>query len=57
MTGLRGDLRRAPRGPQLAKRRVLALLDAHIRRRLCPDASQAASPPLDGRGLAHEGDA
>jgi hypothetical protein len=47
-------------GLQTAKRRVLALLDLHIRQRLAPapaETSQAAPPPVDGRGFAHEGDA
>lgn len=60
MSGARGDLRRVRTGLQTAKRRVLALLDLHIRQRLTPvlsETSQAAPPPLDGRGFAHEGDA
>jgi hypothetical protein len=60
MSGARGDIRRIRVGLQTAKRRVLALLDVHIRQRPAPvftETSQAAPPPLDGRGFAHEGDA
>jgi hypothetical protein len=60
MSAARGDLRRVRAGLQTAKRRVLSLLDLHIRQRLVPalaETSQAAPPPLDGRGFAHEGDA
>lgn len=60
MSGARGDLKRVRTGLQTAKRRVLALLDVHIRQRLAPtfaETSQSAPPPLDGTGFAHEGDA
>jgi hypothetical protein len=60
MSGARGDAKRVRTGLQTAKRRVLALLDLHIRQRLAPalaETSQAAPPPVDGRGFAHEGDA
>lgn len=57
MSVVRGDHRRSRPAPHPVKRRVLALLDAQIRRRPSPDASQAAPPPVDGRGFAHEGEA
>jgi len=55
---IRGDVRRVRAGVQTAKRRVLAVLDGHIRQRTAqtpPEPSQAAPSPVDGRGL--EGDA
>jgi hypothetical protein len=58
MNAARGEIRRLRAGVQTVKRRVLALLDVHIRQRTAPvlaETSQAAPPPVDGRG--HEGDA
>jgi hypothetical protein len=60
MSGARGEWRRVRAGLQTAKRRVLALLDVHIRQRVAPtlaETSQPIPPPLDGRGFDHEGDA
>jgi hypothetical protein len=60
MNGARGEVRGGRLSLKTAKRRVLALLDTHIRQRLAPvssETSQAMPPPVDGRGFAHEGDA
>jgi hypothetical protein len=60
MTGARGEIRGGRLSLKSAKRRVLALLDGHIRQRQAPafaEASQSQPPPVDGRGFAHEGDA
>jgi hypothetical protein len=60
MNDARGESRRVRAGLQSVKRRMLTLLDTHIRRRSAPvrhEASQAPPPPVDGRGFAHEGEA
>jgi hypothetical protein len=60
MSAARGDVRGGRLTLKSAKRRVLALLDVHIRQRLAPtlaETSQSIPPPLDGRGYAHEGEA
>jgi hypothetical protein len=60
MSGARGDGRGGRLSLKSAKKRVLALLDLHIRQRRAPSltgTSQVPPPPLDGRGFAHEGDA
>lgn len=60
MSGARGEIRGGRVSLKFAKRRVLALLDVHIRQRLAPilpETSQAMPPPLDGRGFAREGEA